>query len=61
MLRLRLVSGLDLRTEPEHRARIEKKIPALLNAGYVRFDGNTVSLTPEGFLVSNAVISRLIF
>jgi len=61
MLRLRLTKGLDLRDEPEHRSDIEKKVPALVSAGYVRFDGNVISLTPEGFLVSNSVISSLIF
>ena len=61
MLRLRLAKGLDLRDVPEHRRDIEKKIPALLSAGYIRFDGNVISLTPEGFLVSNSVISSLIF
>ncbi len=61
MLRLRLTDGLDLRDHPKHRADVEKKIPALLNAGLVRFDGNIISLTPEGFLVSNSVIERLIF
>ena len=61
MLRLRLVKGLDLRDVPEHRSDIEKKIPELLSSGYVRFDGNVLSLTPEGFLVSNAIIGRLIF
>jgi len=61
MLRLRLTEGLDLRVFPEHRQTVEKRIPPLVSAGYVRFDGNTVSMTPEGFLVSNSVIERLIF
>ena len=61
MLRLRLTEGLDLRAFPEHRQTVEKRIPPLVSAGYVRFDGNTVSMTPEGFLVSNSVIERLIF
>ncbi len=61
MLRLRLTEGLDLNDFPEHRASIEKKAPALAEAGYIRFDGRRLSLTPEGFLVSNAVIGQLIF
>jgi len=61
MLRLRLAEGLDLTDVPEHRSDIEKKLPALVKAGYVRFDGERVSLTPEGFLVSNSVIEALVF
>lgn len=61
MLRLRLAEGLRLSDVEPHRAEIEKKIPPLLKAGYVRFDGETVALTARGFLVSNSVIERLIF
>lgn len=61
MLRLRLAEGLRLGDVEDHRAGIEKKIPPLLKAGYVRFDGETVALTPQGFLVSNSVIESLIF
>ncbi len=61
MLRLRLTEGIDLDDFPKHRRSIEKKAPALAEAGYVRFDGRKLSLTPEGFLVSNAVIGQLIF
>ena len=61
MLRLRLTEGLDLRMFPEQRSHIERKLPALEKAGYIRFDGNVLSLTPEGFLVSNSIIERLIF
>jgi len=61
MLRLRLAEGLLLRDVEPHSAEIVKKIPALVKAGYVNFDGERVSLTPEGFLVSNSVIERLIF
>lgn len=61
MLRLRLREGLDLRDIGEKRAQLEKKLPPLIASGYVRYDGNIVSLTPEGFLVSNSVIENLIF
>jgi len=61
MLRLRLTEGLDLNEVPEHRSDIEKKLPALINAGLVRHSGSRISLTPAGFLVSNSVIERLIF
>ena len=43
------------------RYDIEKKLAPLVKAGYVRYDGERVSLTPEGFLVSNSVIETLIF
>ena len=61
MLRLRLAEGLALADVPEYRAAIEKKLSPLMQAGYVRYENGRVSLTPEGFLVSNQVIERLIF
>lgn len=61
MLRLRLKEGLRLGDVPEHRADIEKKIPPLIAEGYAEFDGETVSLTAKGFLMSNSVIEYLIF
>ena len=61
MLRLRLKEGLDLRKFPDRKIIIEKKIPALVKAGYAEYDGNTISLTPKGFLMSNSVITYLIF
>lgn len=61
MLRLRLTEGLLLSDVPKQRNNIEKKIPPLVNAGYISFDGERISLTPEGFLVSNSVIETLIF
>ena len=61
MLRLRLKEGLDLREFPEKKISVEKKIPPLVNSGYAVYDGNTISLTPKGFLMSNSIISYLIF
>ncbi len=61
MLRLRLKEGLYLDDFPEHRNDIEKKLPPLVNAGYVQTDGESVWLTPKGFLMSNSVISYLVF
>lgn len=61
MLRLRLRDGLDLRNLGEKRTMLEKKLPPLLKSEYIRFDGNIVSLTPKGFLMSNSVIEYLIF
>lgn len=66
MLRLRLAEGLSLsdvenRFTWEKRAYIEKKIPALEKAGYLKFDGDRLALTSKGFLVSNSIISHLVF
>ncbi|MCM1506157.1 MAG: radical SAM family heme chaperone HemW [Ruminococcus flavefaciens] len=61
MLRLRLSEGLDLDVFPERKDEIVKKIPALMQSGYIHYDGKHLSLTPEGFLVSNSVIEYLIF
>lgn len=66
MLRLRLAEGLSLgdvekRFSREKRIYIAKKIPPLAEAGYIDFDGDRLALTSKGFLVSNSVISHLIF
>ncbi len=61
MLALRLKSGLDVTVTGEHRAEIEKKIPMLVKAGYIDFDGRFIALTPKGFLMSNSIIEHLIF
>lgn len=61
MLRLRLKEGLDLNETGSHRASIEKKIPHLIKAGYAEYDGRFVSLTANGFLMSNSVIEYLVF
>lgn len=61
MLMLRLTEGYDINTFPEHRGELEKKIPGLLKAGYVKFENDRISLTPKGFLVSNQVIGYLVF
>ncbi len=61
MLRLRLSEGLDLNDVKSKKDSIIKKIPPLIEAGYVNFDNETVSLTEKGFIVSNSVIEYLIF
>lgn len=61
MLRLRLKDGLDVTQTGLHRTVIEKKIPSLIQAGYAKFDGRFLSLTPKGFLMSNSIIEYLIF
>lgn len=65
MLRLRLKQGLNL-SELEALygespvKNILKKVPLLKEQGLVYFDGESVSLTEKGFLVSNSVISEFI-
>lgn len=61
MLRLRLTEGLDLNDFPEHKDSILKKIPALIKSGYINYNNDNISLTPNGFLVSNSVIEYLVF
>ena len=62
MLRLRLCEGLDLKEYEKHggdaKAVTEriKSIPSNL----VSFGNNSVSLTSEGFLISNTVIGRIL-
>lgn len=61
MLRLRLKEGLSFSDMGEHRAEIAAKIPPLIKDGYAETDGTRIWLTAKGFLMSNSVISYLIF
>lgn len=61
MLRLRLKEGLNIDDFLEKKNGILKKIPELIKSGYINYNENHISLTPEGFLVSNSVIEYLIF
>jgi len=67
MLRLRLTEGLDLTElearwpgEGEANQYLKSQLPALEQAGLVKLEGNRLSLTRQGFLVSNGIIARLI-
>lgn len=67
MLRLRLREGFDL-TELDRRwpgaadenHRLRRRLPPLVGAGLARLEGERLSLTPRGFLVSNAILAQLI-
>lgn len=61
MLRLRLAEGLNLSEVESHRRDLVKKIPLLVKAGYIKYNGENISLTEKGFLMSNSVIEYLIF
>jgi len=60
MLSLRLKNGLNL-VELKEKWGKElsplqfKKLEILKNQGYITFENNTVSLTPKGFLIENAI------
>ena len=61
MLRLRLKSGLSLsetaaRYGEEAVSGIIKKAPLYTRGGLIHFDGDNVSLTEKGMLLSNAII-----
>ena len=67
MLRLRLAQGFDLKElearwpeAAEENQYLKSQLPALEKAGLVQRQGSRVSLTRQGFLVSNGVIARLI-
>lgn len=61
MLRLRLAEGYDLNDFPEYKEDLIKKLPPLLKAGYVTYEGEKIALTEKGFIMSNSVIEYLIF
>ena len=67
MLRLRLTEGLALeeldRRWPESAAEnlaLRRRLPPLERAGLVRLENGRLSLTREGFLVSNGILAQLI-
>lgn len=60
MLRLRLTEGLPLCEVPDQEALLKRAQP-LAKAGLVTLTPERICLTVQGFLVSNAVIGRLIF
>ena len=62
MLRLRLTEGLSL-SEYKSRggnAEMLKSILSTIPSEYYSLDGDSVSLTPNGFLVSNMIIGKLL-
>lgn len=65
MLKLRLKSGLilselkDLYGEDALK-NIKNKAPLLKEQGLISFDGESLSLTRKGFLISNSIIAELI-
>ncbi len=65
MLKLRLKKGLSL-TElkklygEKPLEKINKKAPFFKEQGFVNFDGENLSLTRKGFLISNSIIAELI-
>lgn len=68
MLRLRLIQGLDLQEacarfpfSQEEIPRIKKRAEPLVKSGHVQIYNDTISLTPEGFLLSNTVTAALLF
>lgn len=65
MLRLRLTKGLDFneyreRFHKEINDRILRKASSLLPERLVNLSDDSLSLTPKGFLVSNAIIAYLL-
>ncbi|MBP0962360.1 MAG: radical SAM family heme chaperone HemW [Oscillospiraceae bacterium] len=60
MLALRLTSGLDLGRYPDEAPLVLKQAQKLKGTGLINCESGVISLTPEGFLVSNEIISRLL-
>lgn len=65
MLRLRLKEGLKIselseKHGEEYIKKIIKKAPILKDNGLIDFDGENLSLTEKGFLISNSIIAELI-
>ena len=66
MLRLRLSDGIDLdelsqRYGDEKTAELKARASKFKTSELLELNGNTVKLTTQGFLVSNAVIGELLY
>lgn len=64
MLSLRLADGLDFSQLKEKynlvpNSFVRKKLDIYKTQGFVKWDGNTVSLTPTGFLAENIIASDI--
>ncbi len=60
MLGLRLKDGICPDDFPQYREKIIKKSAEYCSHGLAVFENNHLSLTPQGFLVSNSIISDII-
>ncbi len=65
LLRLRLCAGLDLlELKSRYNAEFTKKqiqfVKKCCAAGYARFDGQVLALTPRGMLVQNSILCELL-
>lgn len=62
MLRLRLTEGLDLKEYERRGGNVKEllKASAKIPKDYYIYDGERISLTSKGFLVSNTIISILL-
>ena len=65
MLALRLSEGLDLKEYEKKFGKplsplSMKKIARFTELGYMKMNGDRVSFTPKGFLVSNSILSEII-
>ncbi len=67
MLRLRLSDGVNLNSLKLRGAldsdieSITKKAAPMQRAGFLSINNGVISLTPQGFLISNSIISGLLF
>lgn len=59
MLGLRMAEGICMDSIPESRSRLMRRAKPLIPQ-YLESDGKTLRMTPEGFLVSNAVLTQLL-
>lgn len=63
MLGLRLTEGISVIEAAEYGLDTKmmlRRIPQLCESGYALFDGDKLSLTPAGFLISNSIIAHLL-
>lgn len=60
MLQLRLTEGLDTKLYPKYSEKIIKRATKLEKAGLISVSDGVISMTPEGFLISNSVITELL-
>lgn len=55
MLALRLAKGININDYPDRKEILLKKIKLFEKTNLINFDGESLSLSPNGFLVSNSI------
>lgn len=58
MLALRLTKGININDFPKRKNRLLQTAKLFEKTNYINFDGENLSLSPNGFFISNSIIAK---